>query len=151
EDRRLRQGGSESAGRDGPGSCPHSCDDGGRDRGVIQTARHAVEQALAAGASDAEAYASEDPGREVRAHGGEVESLTAATKKGLGIRAWMGARAGYAYGTDISDAGVRALGARAVEMARVADEDEFAGPPVPVRLMDPRGSKGAPELSDASV
>ena len=118
---------------------------------MIQTARHAVEQALAAGASDAEAYASEDRGREVRAHGGEVESLTAATKKGLGIRAWMGARAGYAYGTDISDAGVRALGARAVEMARVADEDEFAGPPVPVRLMDPRGSKGAPELSDASV
>src|SRR6185436_21129685 len=120
EDRRLRQGGSESAGRDGPGSCPHSCDDGGRDRGVIQTARHAVEQALAAGASDAEAYASEDRGREVRAHGGEVESLTAATKRGFGIRAWVGTRAGYAYDTDLSSAGIAALAARAVEVVRVA-------------------------------
>lgn len=118
---------------------------------MIAEARGAVEQALAAGASDAEAYASEDRGREVRAHGGEVESLTAATKRGLGIRAWVGTRAGYAYGTDLSDAGIRALGARAAEMAQVADEDEFAGPPVPVRLMDPGGSKGAPELSDPSV
>jgi PmbA protein len=118
---------------------------------VIDEARGAVEQALAAGASDAEAYASEDRGREVRAHGGEVESLTAATKRGLGVRAWMGTRAGYAYGTDLSDAGIRALGARAVEMARVTDEDEFAGPPVPVRLSLDIGGKGAPELSDPSV
>jgi PmbA protein len=120
---------------------------------VIELVRRAVEGALAAGASDAEAYASEDAGREVRAHGGEVESLTAATRRGIGVRAWIGRRAGYAYGTDLSEAGLRELAARAAETARVADEDEFAGPPeLPVR---PIGTKGAPEgaleLSDPSL
>jgi PmbA protein len=97
-------------------------------------AARAVEVALAAGASAAEAYASRDTGREVRVHGGEVESLTAATQTGIGIRAWNGHRVGYAYGTDLSEAGVAALAARAAEMARVADEDEFAAPPDPAEI-----------------
>jgi PmbA protein len=96
---------------------------------VIELARRAVEATLAAGASDAEAYLSEDAGREVRAHAGEVESLTAATKRGIGIRAWVGNRVGYAYDTDLSEAGIAQLAARAAEVARLADEDEFAGPP----------------------
>ena len=73
---------------------------------MIELARRAVEAALAAGATDAEAYAAEDAGREVRVHGGEVESLTAATKRGIGVRAWIGQRVGYAYGTDLSEAGI---------------------------------------------
>jgi len=96
---------------------------------LIALARRAVEAATAAGASEAEAYAAEDRGREVRVHGGEVESLSAATQRGIGIRAWIGKRVGYAYGTDLSEEGVTALAARAAEAARVADEDEFAGPP----------------------
>jgi PmbA protein len=117
---------------------------------LISLARRAVDAATAAGASDAEAYAVEDSGREVRVHGGEVESLSAATQRGIGIRAWIGKRVGYAYGTDLSEAGVMALAARAAEAARVADEDEFAGPPssdpgVPVRLKHAEGAKGAPQ------
>jgi PmbA protein len=92
-------------------------------------ARRAVEAALAAGAGDAEAYASEASRREVRAHGGEVESLTAATRRGVGVRAWIGGRVGYGFGTDLSARGVEEIAARAVTGARVADEDEFAGPP----------------------
>ena len=118
-------------------------------------AASALEAALAAGAGDAEAYLSEAETREVRVHGGEVESLTAATQRGLGLRVWIGHRAGYGYGTDLSDAGLRAIAARAVEAARAADEDEFAAPPeLPVRLSHPSGTKGAPErlewLSDPS-
>jgi PmbA protein len=113
---------------------------------VIGVARRAVEAATAAGASDAEAYAAEDRGREVRVHGGEIESLSAATQRGIGIRAWVGKRVGYAYGTDLSEAGVAALSERAAEAARVADEDEFAGPPAaPVRLLHADGAKGAPQ------
>ncbi len=97
-------------------------------------ARRAVEAALGAGASAAEAYASRDTGREVRVHGGEVESLTAATQTGIGIRAWDGHRVGYAYGTDLSESGVAALAARAAEMAAAADEDEFAAPPAPAEI-----------------
>ncbi|HET9185716.1 MAG TPA: TldD/PmbA family protein [Solirubrobacterales bacterium] len=97
-------------------------------------AGRAVEVALGAGASAAEAYASRDTGREVRVHGGEVESLTAATQSGIGIRAWDGHRVGYAFGTDLSEAGVAALAARAAEMAAAADEDEFAAPPAPAEI-----------------
>ncbi|MGB7589505.1 MAG: TldD/PmbA family protein [Solirubrobacterales bacterium] len=97
----------------------------------LELTERAVEAALAAGAGDAEAYASEAKGREVRAHAGAVESLTAAIQVGLGVRAWIGGRAGYGFGTDLSLAGVAAIAARAVEAARVADEDEFAGPPEP--------------------
>ena len=114
---------------------------------MIDLSRQAVEATLVAGASDAEAYAVEEAGREVRAHGGEVESLTAATKRGVGVRAWIGARLGYAFGTDLSAEGIASLGARAAEAARVADEDEFAGPPDPA---EPEGVRGL-ELTDPSV
>jgi PmbA protein len=108
-------------------------------------ARRAVEAATAAGAGEAEAYVSRDSGREVRVHGGEVESLTAATQSGVGVRAWIGHRVGYAYGTDFSDAGVRAIAARAAEAAAVADEDEFAAPPQPSEF------EALPGLSDPSL
>ncbi len=101
---------------------------------LCPAAGRAVEAALGAGASAAEAYASRDTGREVRVHGGEVESLTAATQTGIGIRAWDRHRVGYAYGTDLSEAGVAALAARAAEMAAAADEDEFAAPPAPAEI-----------------
>jgi PmbA protein len=108
-------------------------------------ARRAVEAATGAGASDAEAYVSREAGRQVRVHGGEVESLSAATQTGAGIRAWSGRRVGYAYGTDLSEAGVAAIAARAAEAAAVADEDEFAGPPRPAEVEALAG------LSDPSI
>jgi PmbA protein len=94
-----------------------------------ELASRAVEAALTAGAGDAEAYAAEETTREVRAHGGEVESLTAATKRGVGVRAWIGGRVGYGFGTDLSSDGIAAIAGRAAGAAAVADEDEFAAPP----------------------
>jgi PmbA protein len=108
-------------------------------------AHRAVEAATGAGAGDAEAYVARESGREVRVHGGEVESLTAAVQTGVGIRAWSGHRVGYAYGTDLSEAGVAAIAARAAEAAAVADEDEFAAPPQPAEI------EAVPGLSDPSV
>jgi PmbA protein len=108
-------------------------------------ARRAIEAATGAGAGEAEAYVQRESGRTVRAHGGEAESLTAAVQSGVGIRAWIGHRVGYAYGTDLSEGGVRAIAARAAEAARVADEDEFAAPPQP----DP--FEALPGLSDPSL
>ncbi|MEZ5077415.1 MAG: TldD/PmbA family protein [Solirubrobacterales bacterium] len=113
--------------------------------GLAETAGSAVEAALEAGAGAAEAYAVRDSGREVRVHGGEVESLTAATEAGVGVRAWIGHRVGYAYCTDLSAAGVTAIAGRAVEAARVADPDDFAAPP------EPAVAAGLVGLSDPSV
>ncbi|HEU4906848.1 MAG TPA: DNA gyrase modulator, partial [Solirubrobacterales bacterium] len=96
---------------------------------LARPAADAAGRALAAGAGDAEAYVSEAERREVRVHDGEVESLTAATERGLGLRVWIGGRVGYAFGVDLSAAGLAEVAARAVEAARVADEDEFAAAP----------------------
>jgi len=109
------------------------------------SAARAVEAAGSAGASAAEAYASRESGREVRVHGGEVESLTAAVQSGIGVRAWIGGRVGYAFGTDLSEAGVAAIAAGAAEAAALADEDEFAAPPGPAPIEALSG------LSDPSV
>jgi PmbA protein len=92
-------------------------------------ARRAVEAALAEGASDAEAWAEESTSRRIRVYAGEVESLSDAGGRGVGVRAFAGARSGYAYGTDLSDAGVVEVARSARESAEVADEDEHAGLP----------------------
>ncbi len=94
-------------------------------------ARRAAEAATAAGATDAEAWGEGSRSREVRVHAGEVESLTEASGRGIGIRAWIGERAGYAYGTDLSDAGLTKVAEAAVGAARVADEDESSAAPEP--------------------
>jgi PmbA protein len=67
----------------------------------------------------------------VRVHAGEVESLTEASGRGVGVRAWIGHRTGYAYGTDLSEAGLGELAEAAVGAARVADEDESSAAPEP--------------------
>ncbi len=89
----------------------------------------AVEAALGAGAADAEAYVEDSVGREIRVFDGEVESLTDAGQRGLGVRCWIDHRSGYAYGTDLSADGLREIAGGAVEAARVADPDEFAAAP----------------------
>ena len=92
-------------------------------------AQRAVEAAQAAGATDAEAYVQDSVGREIRIFDGEVESLTDAGQRGLGVRCWIDHRSGYAYGTDLSDEGLSGIAAGAVEAARIADPDEFAAAP----------------------
>jgi PmbA protein len=96
---------------------------------LSQAVELAVDAAVAAGAGDAEAYAQREIGREVRVFGGEVESLTAATSQGVGVRVWIGARAGYAFGTELSERSMSDLAARAVTAAELADEDENAVAP----------------------
>jgi PmbA protein len=101
-------------------------------------AASALGATVGAGASSAEAYAQDADGIEVRVYEGEVEALTESAERGVGVRAWIDGRAGYAYGTDLSGDGVRAIAAGAVEAARVADPDEFAGPP--------EDAEGAPDV-----
>jgi PmbA protein len=97
--------------------------------GLEATARKAVEAALSAGANDAEAWVEEAVTRQIRVYEGNVESLTDAGSRGVGLRVFMDGRSGYAYGTDLSDSGVKELAARAHETAGVADSDEFSGLP----------------------
>ena len=92
-------------------------------------AERAVKAALAAGAGDAEAYVQDSLGREIRIFDGEVESLTEAGERGVGVRCWIDHRAGYAFRTELSDEGLSRIAGDAVVTARIADADEFAAAP----------------------
>ena len=92
-------------------------------------ARAGVEAALAAGAGEAEAWCEESTSRQIRVYDGAVESLSDAGGRGIGIRAFLDGRVGYAYGTDLSDEGLRSIAAAARAVGAVADSDEFAGLP----------------------
>jgi PmbA protein len=112
--------------------------------------RRAVELALEAGASDADAYAERSVEREIRVYDRAVESLTDASSRGVGVRAFVGGRWGHAYGTDLSDDGLRELAVAAHGAAAVADEDEYAGLPDEAGATDV-GSLRSPELASWST
>jgi PmbA protein len=92
-------------------------------------ARRAVEGAVGAGATDAEAWAEEGVSRRVRVYNGEVESLSDAGGRGVGVRAFLDGRSGYAYGTDLSQQGVLEVAVAARAAAEAADPDEYGGLP----------------------
>jgi PmbA protein len=92
-------------------------------------ARRAVEAAADAGATDAEAWVEQATSRRIRVYDGEVESLSDAGGRGVGVRAFVDGRSGYAYGTDLSDAGLTEVAGAARAAAEVADPDEHGGLP----------------------
>lgn len=93
-------------------------------------AERAVALALEAGAASAEAYCQDEREVEIRVYDRAVESLAEAGSKGVGVRAFASeGRMGYAYGTSFDEADLKALAARAVEIAEASDPDEFAGLP----------------------
>jgi PmbA protein len=106
---------------------------------LADAAHRAVEAAVSAGASDADAWAEESTSRRVRVYAGEVESLSDAGSRGIGVRAFAGTRAGYAYGTDLSDDGVADTARAAREAAELADEDEYEGLPEELGTSDVDG------------
>src|SRR5687767_15327781 len=90
-------------------------------------ARLAVEEALAAGGEEADAWCEDAVERSVRVYDGAVESLTEAGSKGAGVRVFRDGRSGYAYGSDLGEEGLRALARAAAEAASVTDSDDHAG------------------------
>ena len=101
---------------------------------LTELARAAVEAARDHEA--VEAYAEEARRTEVTAHKGEVEGLTFAESRGVGIRLIANGRLGYAYAADPSLEEVREALARARESAELATEDEFNALP-PAEPIEP--------------
>lgn len=97
---------------------------------IEAAAARALEFALDAGASSAEAFAQDDHSVEIRVYDRAVESLTEAGTRGIGVRAFASeGRSGYAYGTALDEFGLRELSARALALAAQSDPDEFGGLP----------------------
>ncbi len=99
----------------------------------FQLAQQALERALQAGATDAEAVAYEGDEFGVHVRLGEVEQLTEAGSRALGLRVFVEAEGGQRTATtstsDLSEAGITRLVAGAVELAKITGVDPFAGLP----------------------
>jgi PmbA protein len=88
-----------------------------------------VAQAVKAGASDAEATAREGDEFSVNVRMGEVETLKESGSRGLGLRVFLGRRSGSASTSDLTADGIRQLVDGALALAKVTEEDPFAGLP----------------------
>ncbi len=100
--------------------------------------RVALEEA--GGDEAVESYAEEGRHTESSALRGEVEGLTFAESRGVGIRLIVGGRLGYAWVADPSVDEVRAAVSRARENAALAEPDEHNG------LPEPSAIEALPEL-----
>lgn len=89
----------------------------------LQLARDVVERAKAAGA-EADAYISIGKQTNIQVGRGEVEKLSQAGSKGLGVRVIKEGKMGYAYTSDFTPESVARTTEAALTLAEVADADE---------------------------
>lgn len=100
-----------------------------------------VRRALAKGADDAEAVI--NAGREftVNVRKGEIEKLIEAESRTLGLRLYRDGRASATYTSDLSPEGIEEFVDRALDLALIADPDEFR------RLPDFDAQPSLPDLN----
>ncbi len=120
----------------------------GRDSDLGGLCAAAVEEA--SGDEAIEAYAEESRRTEVTALRGEIEGLTFAESRGIGVRVLVGGRLGYAYVADPGPGEVRRAVVRARENATLATEDPHnvlpeasAAEPIPSLFRGGQASIGA--------
>lgn len=99
--------------------------------------RSVVERAIDAGADVAEASVHSGSHLSVKVRMREPELVEEAGSKALGLRVMVGQRVASTYTSDLSAAGQRTLIGDALELARLSEPDEFAGPPDASELSDP--------------
>jgi PmbA protein len=79
--------------------------------------------------ADLEAYVQSGRTVTIKVYGREVESVSVAEPRGVGLRAVRDGRTGYAFSTDVTQDGLRRVVAEAESDMSAADSDPFAGLP----------------------
>ncbi|MEM9072308.1 MAG: TldD/PmbA family protein [Myxococcota bacterium] len=100
-------------------------------------AAEVVEAARKAGADVAEAVARAGSHLSTKVRLGEPELVEEAGSRSLGLRVMLGKQVAVTYTSDLSAFGRGRLVEDAIELARLANEDPFAGPPDPSLLSTP--------------
>jgi PmbA protein len=101
----------------------------------LQIAQSVIEQASAAGA-EAAAYIAVGSETNIQVQRGEVEKLSRAGSKGLGIRVIRDGQMGYAYTSDFAPGSVQRATEAALTLAEVADADSHRTLPEPRSIAD---------------
>jgi len=104
-----------------------------------QVAATVIRLAREAGATDAECTTAEGDEFETTVRLGEVEQIKEAGSRSAGVRVLFGKRVGSSYTSDLTDVGLRAMVAQAVDIASITTEDPFSGLPDPEELGSLKG------------
>lgn len=107
-----------------------------------------VERARRAGADAADAVFSADASESIHVRLGKLEDVERSEGEHISLRAFAGQRSASIGSSDLSDAALDELASRAVDMARAAPEDAFAGLAPEDRLT--RGPFPALDMEDAA-
>jgi PmbA protein len=86
---------------------------------------------MAAPGEALEAYAVDETETRIKAYGAEVESLSSARSRGVGVRLIVGGRVGYAYTAEVEEPALREVVEEARANASVATPDEANTLPAP--------------------
>ena len=101
---------------------------------LVELGRSVVKRARAQGADVAEASVHSGSHLSVKVRMHEPELVEEAGSRALGLRVMVGKRVASTYTSDLSEAGRRLLIEDALELAKLSEVDEFAGPPDPSEL-----------------
>lgn len=110
------------------------------------TASALVERARAAGADAADAIYLADASESVQVRLGKLEDVERSESEHIGLRVFCGRRSASIGSTDLSGGALDELASRAVDMARAAPEDPYAGLAPEELLL--RGPFAALDLAD---
>lgn len=107
-----------------------------------------IDLARKAGADDADAIYSGSSSEGIQVRLGKLEDIERSESEHLDLRVFVGRRSASIGSSDLSDAALRELAERAVDMARAAPEDAYAG--LAPEDMLHRGGLPALELEDST-
>jgi len=94
-----------------------------------ELAERILKQARGAGAEDAEVFLAESTAFSTQVRHGTVETVTEATTRAASLRVFVDQRVARAGASDLRSGTLEGLVRRAVERARLANQDPFAGLP----------------------
>ncbi len=103
---------------------------------LVELGRRIVERAREAGADVAETSVQSGSHLSTKVRMGEPELVEEAGSRALGLRVMIGQRVASTFTSDLSAAGQQRLVEDALELARLSEPDEFAGPPDSSELSD---------------
>ncbi|QQR90345.1 MAG: TldD/PmbA family protein [Myxococcales bacterium] len=96
---------------------------------LVGLAGQMVEAAKKAGADIAEAYSHQSSHLSTKTRLKAPELVEEAGSKGVGLRVMLGKQVALVHTSDLSKAGLKRTVEDAIELAKLAQEDPFAGPP----------------------
>lgn len=94
-----------------------------------QLAKRLVQRAKKRGADEAEAFIEIGRNSSVKVREGEIEDLTEATSKGVGVRVFSKGRLGFAYTSDFTEGSLNTFVDRALQLAQASAPNKLNGLP----------------------